>query len=482
MSGVLRVLDSVSGAVLLLMAVLAPWTLGATTREAILVLNGLAFLSSGLWIAQRVIRSRASAGRQPPAAYPGTRWPMVIVWGLVITLLNYVLCSALNPKATLQYTFTPGYPFASGVEIDYLESIEWLPQSHDRDRTLRAFWKYLAIVLSFASARDWLMCASRRERRSGDGTPRFPSDRMQWLLWTLAINAAAVSLVGMLQRLDDTQKLLWTFDNHLNGGHGAFGPFPYRSSGAQYLNLMWPVTLGFWWVLRRRNVARRSMSHRSGGDPHVLLLVLAALTAAGVMVANSRGGVLVLAGLLVAVFAMMMLWSKRQAVFKLGVVVAILAILGVGGWLGGEAMMARFRSEDMGSMSGRKLIYEDAARMAEDFAVFGSGAETFAPLYYFYRKKDPEWNAYVHDDYLETRVTFGTVGFVIILMIFLAVWLVPFFGNGIPAPPEFFLLIGLAMVGILAHAKFDLPFQIYSIHSQFVLLCAVLTTLKWQRG
>jgi len=482
MSRVLRVLDSVSGAVLLLMAVMAPWMLGATTRDTIWALNGLGFLSGGLWIAQRFFRSRASADRQPPAKYFETLWPMACVWGLVITLLGYVLCSALNPKASLQYTFTPGYPFASGVEIDYLQSIEWLPQSHDRDRTLRAFWKYLAIVLSFAAARDWLMGASRLERRSGDGTPRFPGDRMQWLLWTLAINAAALSLVGMLQRLDGTQKLLWTFANHLNGGQGAFGPFPYRSSGAQYLNLMWPVTLGFWWVLRRRNVARRSVSHRSGGDPHVLLLVLAALTAAGVVVANSRGGVLVFAGLLVIVFALMMLWSKRQAVFKLGVVVAILAVLGVGGWLGGEAMMARFRSEDMGSMSGRKLIYEDAARMAEDFAVFGSGAETFAPLYYFYRKKDPEWNAYVHDDYLETRITFGTVGFVVILLILLAVWLVPFFGKGIPAPPEFFLLIGVAMVGILAHAKFDLPFQIYSIHSQFVLLCAVLTTLKWQRG
>jgi O-antigen ligase len=482
MSRVLRVLDSVSGAVLLLMAVLAPWMLGATTRETIWALNGLGFLSGGLWIAQRVIRSTAGVVRQSPAENPGARWPMACVWGLVITLIVYVLCGALNSKASLQYTFTPGYPVASGVEIDHLESIEWLPQSHDRGRTLRAFWKYFAIVLSFAAARNWLMGASRRERRSGDGTLRFPGDRMQWLLWTLAINAAAVSLVGILQRLDGTQKLLWTFANHLIAGHGAFGPFPYRSSGAQYLNLMWPVTLGFWWVLRRKNLARRSMSHRSGGDPHVLLLVLAALTAAGVVVANSRGGFLVLAGLLVAVFSLMMLWSKRQAWFKLGLVAAILAVLGVGGWLGGEAMMARFRSEDMGTMNGRKLIYEDAARMADDFAVFGSGAETFAPLYYFYRKKDPDWNAYVHDDYLETRITFGTVGFVVILLIFLAVWLVPFFGNGIPAPPEFFVLIGVAMVGILAHAKFDLPFQIYSIHSQFVLLCAVLTTLKWQRG
>jgi O-antigen ligase len=480
MSKVLRVFDVISGAVLLLIAVLAPWILGATTLETIRILNVLGFLAGGLWITQRIVRSKTSAGRQPPAKCYGARWPMACVWGLVITLLAYVLCSVLNPKASLQYTFNPGYPLASGVEIDYLEAIEWLPQSHDRDRSLRAFWKYLAIVLSFAAARDWLMRASRRERRCDDGTPRFPGDRMQWLLWTLAMNAAAVSLIGMLQRLDGTQELLWTFANHLSEGRGAFGPFPYRSNGAQYLNLMWSVTFGFWWVLRRRNVAWRSLSNRSGGDPHVVLLVLAVLTAAGVVVANSRGGFLVLAGLLVAVFGLLMFWSKRQAGFRLGVVAAILAVLGVGGWLGGEAMMARFRTEDLSSMNGRKLIYEDTARMAQDFAVFGSGAETFAPLYYFYRHKDPEWNAYVHDDYLETRVTFGTVGFVIILLIFLAVWLVPFFGNGIPAPPEFILFIGVAMVGILIHAKFDLPFQIYSIHSQFVLLCAVLTSLKWQ--
>lgn len=480
MSKVLRVFDSMAGAVVLLTAVLAPWMLGATTRETIWALNGLGFLSGGLWIVQRFVRSRASLGRQPLVKFPEARWPMACVWGLVITLLGCVLCSALNPKASLQYTFTPDYPLASGVDVVYLEPIAWLPQSHDRDRTLRAFWKYLAIILSFAAVRDWLMGASRRERRSDDGTPRFPGDRMQWLLWTLAMNAAAVALVGMLQRLDGTQELLWTFANHLNGGSRAFGPFPYRSNGAQYLNLMWPVTLGFWWVLRRRNVARRSVSNRSGGDPHVLLLVLAVLTASGVVVANSRGGFLVLVGLLVAVFVLLMFCSKRQAGFRLGVVAGILAVLGVGGWLGGEAMMARFRSEDLSGMSGRKLIYEDTARMAQDFAVFGSGAETFAPLYYFYRHKDPEWNAYVHDDYLETRVTFGTVGFVIILLIFLAVWLVPFFGNGIPAPPEFILLIGVAMVGILIHAKSDLPFQIYSIHSQFVLLCAVLTSLKWQ--
>ena len=114
---------------------------------------------------------------------------MAFLWVWVIALLGYVLCSALNPKASLQYTFTPGFPFASGFDIEYFDPIAWLPQTHDQGRTLRAFCKYLAIALSFAVARDWVMAASRREGRSGEKAPSFPGDRMQWLLWTLAINS-----------------------------------------------------------------------------------------------------------------------------------------------------------------------------------------------------------------------------------------------------------------------------------------------------
>jgi hypothetical protein len=127
MLSVLRPLDTISGLVLLPISVLAPWMLGATTRETIWALNGLGFLSGGLWIVQRVGRSIANVDWQFPPKHVGARWPMVCVWSLVITLLGYVLCSASNPKASLQYTFTPGDSFASGVEIDYLEPIEWLP-------------------------------------------------------------------------------------------------------------------------------------------------------------------------------------------------------------------------------------------------------------------------------------------------------------------------------------------------------------------
>lgn len=88
MSKVLWVLDTISVVVLLLMAALAPWMLGATTRETIWALNGMGFVSGGLWIVQRFVRSRASLGWQPLAKFPGARWPMACVWGLVITLLG----------------------------------------------------------------------------------------------------------------------------------------------------------------------------------------------------------------------------------------------------------------------------------------------------------------------------------------------------------------------------------------------------------
>jgi O-antigen ligase len=476
-----HVLDAFSGVVLLLLILLAPWMIGATTRETIFALNVIGFLSGGLWILQRIFCALAKPVCNGEADHPTGRWPMAAVWVFVVVLLIYVLCSALNPKASLRYTFNPGYPFASGVEIEYLDNIDWLPHTYDQDRTMRAFWKYLSLALSFAAARDWLLGGCRKEQRSESSNLQFPGYRMQLLLWAFAVNAASVSLVGTLQRLDGTDKLLWTFSNHINGGHGAFGPFPYQSNGAQYLNLIWPLTIGLWWSLGRRNIGGWS-ARRLGGDPNVVLILLAILTAAGVVVAKSRGGFLVLIGLLGLVLALLMFRSKSQPGFKLAVIGAVVVVLWLGGWLGGGALIARFQTEDLSTMNGRKLIYEDTARMAEDFTVFGCGAETFAPLYYFYRKKDLAWNAYVHDDYLETRVTFGVVGFANILLIFFSICLVPFFGNGIPAPPEFILLIGVAMVGILVHAKFDLPFQVYSLHSQFVLLCAVLTTLKWQRG
>ncbi len=136
---------------MLVMAVIAPWMLGTTTLESIWVLNGLGFALGGLWILRRGIVSMNFVGKPSASESSASNWAMAGVWAMVIIILLYVGCSALNPKASLFYTFTPGYSIPTGVDIYYLNPIEWLPQTYDQSRTLRAFWKYLAICWFLAT-------------------------------------------------------------------------------------------------------------------------------------------------------------------------------------------------------------------------------------------------------------------------------------------------------------------------------------------
>ncbi len=82
--------------------------------------------------------------------------------------------------------------------------------------------------------------------------------------------------------MDGSQKLLWLFNNHINGGHGAFGPFPYQSNGAQFLNLNWPIMLGFWWLLFNQDRFTRSGLRRFSSGSHIVLIALIVLVASGV--------------------------------------------------------------------------------------------------------------------------------------------------------------------------------------------------------
>ena len=73
MSKRLHGLDAVSGGVLLLMVVLAPWMLGTTTQETIAVLNGMGLLLGALWITKCVVRRNLLSGSRPNSVALGRR-------------------------------------------------------------------------------------------------------------------------------------------------------------------------------------------------------------------------------------------------------------------------------------------------------------------------------------------------------------------------------------------------------------------------
>ena len=158
---------------------------------------------------------------------------------------------------------------------------------------------------------------------------------------------------------------------------------------------------------------------------------------------------------------------------RIGIVLGFI-VLGMAVWLStSKDLLKRFETEKSG-LSARAEIYENAKKITEDYPRYGTGPGTFRAVYHLYRPDiTQEWHAFVHDDCLETRVTLGWVGFCLVLLqlITLAVWI--FSKRRAPVSRLFIGCIAISLVGTLAKAKFDFPFQTYSILFTFVLVSAI---------
>jgi hypothetical protein len=477
--------DQATGILLLVAVVFAPWAFGTTQEWSIWTLNVLGYLMGALLAFKWLVRWKSDFGPTRWDDGIDRKWPVQALAALTVLILAYVLVSVLNARAQIDYTYLPGFASATGIDIQYLEPVGWLPASYDGPATLWAFFKYLALACAFWSARDWLLGMSRRERRMSKVEhlqSAIPSDRLSLLLWTLILSAAGLSLVGILQRLDGTQKLLWIL-KHQNPTEVTFGPFAYRGTASDYLNLMWPIGIAFWLSMRRRFHWVQGVAARSGSSPHVVVLPLVAVILIGPFMTSSRGGILIEAALIVACGLVLWISGRLKRGVKIGLTALAVFLVAVGWSLGGAQMAKRFETLGKDKMSGREYVYANGKKMVSDFNTFGSGAETFPKIYILYRTKSSEvWEAYAHDDYLETRITFGWVGMALILAALIMVPICSQLSAGIPIGLTFHLLWIAALGGLMLHAKFDPPFQIYSIHFTFVILCAAWSCIRPVKG
>jgi O-antigen ligase len=128
---------------------------------------------------------------------------------------------------------------------------------------------------------------------------------------------------------------------------------------------------------------------------------------------------------------------------------------------------------------GREEMYERARPMAADYPIFGTGPGSFENVFQLYRlSTDSYWPAQLHNDWLETRITFGWAGSLLIYSALLLVLLRWFARGGVHGGRRFVILLWLALGGCLVHARFDFPFQVYSILFTFLMLCAVVSNLS----
>jgi O-antigen ligase len=490
-----RICDDLSSVLIFPMIVFSPWAFGTTQPWSIWTMNVAGFALGILLLAKLFIRE--VKGFRPPrwekfSARSGwtsrRRHPLAqlltrTLAGLTVALLLYCLTSACNVAAT--------YNLDARL-FEYHHYLHWLPHSLDGHRTWSAFWMYLGLAGSFWGIRDWLLGMTVNEERAlhrhdenERPMPMLP-ERLRRLLWLLCINGAVLGTEAIVQRVSGSGKLLFLVQPHVNlEGESQFGPYAYRANAAQYFNLLWPLSLGFWWTLHYTGGLR--------GKVHHLLLFCAAIMAACPVISTSRGSALVAAGILILavvfltvtnLFARTWRLPGRNARWETTAVLGLFFMLAVAlGWyFGWDALEPRMEQISEGFQD-REEMYDAAQPMAADYPFFGTGPGTFATVFQLYRVSNATyWPEQLHNDWLETRITFGWFGLALLLAALACAMLRWFAPGGIRGGRQFVILAWLALAACLIQARFDFPFQIHSIVFLFLLICAVLFSLGQRPG
>jgi O-antigen ligase len=168
--------------------------------------------------------------------------------------------------------------------------------------------------------------------------------------------------------------------------------------------------------------------------------------------------------------------KSAQGATKLGLLILVIGVLLAGFAIGGDKLGDRMKDLNL---DGRERMYEVGRLMAAEHPVFGSGPGTFNMLFQFYRTSPDEyWPAQLHNDWLETRITFGWVGSALIAAALLTVLGRRWLPGGIRCGWRFAALLWLALAGCLAHARYDFPLQVHSVLFLFLIVCAILFNLS----
>jgi hypothetical protein len=467
--------DRTGGALLLAQIVIAPWLFGATENWSILFLNLLAYTAGLLMLFKWIFRWRTGAlavegilGQRDKRLQPGA-WVVRGMATLTLAVLFYCLVSALNARATYDPaldTFT------------YHRYVPWLPFTYDSTITWRTFCNYFALACLFWGLRDWLLHPPRPEAEESEVVLGLPP-RFRILFWTITLSASLLAVEALFQKLSGTEKLLWLRPMYAGRAGDMFGPFAFRGNAAQYFNLAWPLILGFWWSERERSRLRKWTDLKVGGAPHTILLLCTIVTAAAPIIASSIGGTLVTLGLLA--FSAFVFVVRRGGTWRTRctILLVCVAVLALGGALGWDQVAPRLRALFRTPYANPNELYANAQQMALDYPLFGIGPGAFRVLYPLYRTDlSQPWQAFLHDDWLETRVTFGWVGSMLILSLLglaLTRW---FLAGGVASRWEIIAMLWIGIGGCLLHAKFSFPLQVYSILGLLLVELAVLSCLS----
>jgi O-antigen ligase len=259
------------------------------------------------------------------------------------------------------------------------------------------------------------------------GAVLFQDSRSQIWLWSgLAMNGGALAFFGIVQQLSWNGKLFWTVPLLLGGQ--PFASFVNRNNAAGYLNVCLAAALGvaIWCLFRSTSEDQREMQStpRPGAafdGPFLSSLLLAGLTAAGILCSVSRGGILaMIAGLLVVILLM----RRAGAGILTGLVFT--GALGMGAglvyWTGlGERLLGRWNASAGDTLASgaetRLSNWFDAFHSVNEFPLAGTGLGTYSLAYLPFQSWMTHIRFYNADNqFVETLIEGGAIGLALVLL------------------------------------------------------------------
>ncbi len=398
---------------ILFLIVAVPWFKGGVELSSQAWIGPLLLLTLVVWCVRLVLSHSSEGNRLPIVLLP-------VMAGVLLGAAQWIplsdsIASRIAPK---QHEL-----------LDRLASPADLPESPPTPATTICTDSFgsghLTLLLLYALA----ACAV--------GAHFFAADRhAKVLLVVVAINGAALSLLGLLQRLGLDPGIL-TIESIFK--IQPYAAFVNRNNAAGYLLECLAAAIGLmYWLFFSVAVGQRPRPIVSREIPiwrrvqqrmeyfvalltpaKIVALLLFLTIALGVIGSLSRGGVVALfgGGLITTVaFGFVRRPSSNYGL----IAVAVLAVFGLTIWLGiGDQLATRFASLNDGSLVGdndRLENWSDTVPAIRDFGWLGSGLDSYHAVHRMYRHDlESKYFEYAENQYFQTLVETGWPGLALLV-------------------------------------------------------------------